>query len=615
MMRLRIFIVLGTLLIAMSGGAAAQVRLDSLIQIMDKAGTPDSILLQTAIGICEKVVNTEKSYLIPRYAARALEANPVKKDSHKRFLLLNYMGNYLWQAGRLEESAGAFNRMRALGENEQDTVIISNSLMGLGTVYYQLEDYNKAIRYYKDGLALSGNDTLLRVRFYHNLANTFSNENQMDSVLMYYQESVAYHLRKNNFRLLSIAYSNIALTYVQLKNPLKMREYLDLAMQAALKSGDPYQITAVYTLKGGMAQDKHPALAEECYKKALELAIKSMSNEQIRENLDSLSHLAEKRGRHAESLVYLRRLVILDDSLDLLEERSRMVELEQEHLETRKNNENLALEYEARKKFEIQKRRQVELFILTAVIIAVLVIVFFIGLKSYRYRMKITRTKERFYSLIAHDIRNPFSGILGLSGIIREEAEKSTDPAYHKRVVALDQSLNQVYELLETLLQWSRTESGEVKYNPEYQFISPLVDEVVALLSTNGKNKGISITNGVGGTVTARFDSNMLKTVLRNLISNAIKFSRENSNIVIKAENKNKEVQLSVSDEGVGMDQEQVSRLFTSDDGFSTPGTMNETGTGLGLTLCKNFINRHGGRIWAESKPGEGTTIYFTLPD
>jgi len=107
----------------------------------------------------------------------------------------------------------------------------------------------------------------------------------------------------------------------------------------------------------------------------------------------------------------------------------------------------------------------------------------------------------------------------------------------------------------------------------------------------------------------------MLQTIIRNLLSNAIKFSRENSTIFLSAEIHGKEVVVKVRDEGVGMNREHVDRIFTKDEGISTTGTRNETGTGLGLMLCKDFITRHGGRIWADSKPGEGTTVFFTLPD
>lgn len=186
---------------------------------------------------------------------------------------------------------------------------------------------------------------------------------------------------------------------------------------------------------------------------------------------------------------------------------------------------------------------------------------------------------------------------------------------HRKRVRSLHQSLNQVYDLLENILQWSQSETGKIAFNPRVQLLSPFVHDMICLYAASGKQKGISLENQIQSDLTARFDSNMLQTVIRNLLSNAIKFSQENSTIFLSAEIQGIEVVVKVRDEGIGMNREQLNRLFKADENISTPGTRNETGTGIGLILCKDFIARHGGRIWAESKPGEGTTMIFTLPD
>lgn len=303
------------------------------------------------------------------------------------------------------------------------------------------------------------------------------------------------------------------------------------------------------------------------------------------------------------------------DSLDLEQKKSRLQEMESVYLITRRDIAKIEGTRQAELKIIKEKNYQKTLITILSIAFAAILILFLMGLQTYRLKMKITRTKERFFSMIAHDIRNPFSGILGLSGLLNEEAEKNGNPAHRKQMRSLHKSLVQVYELLENLLQWSQSETGKIAFNPKVQLLYSFVHEVINLHTALGKQKGITLENQIQSGLTARFDGNMLQTIIRNLLSNAIKFSSENSTIFLSAEIQGKEVVVKVRDEGIGMNREQLDRLFKADESISTPGTRNETGTGIGLILCKDFIARHGGRIWAESKLGEGTTVFFTLPD
>jgi len=244
-----------------------------------------------------------------------------------------------------------------------------------------------------------------------------------------------------------------------------------------------------------------------------------------------------------------------------------------------------------------------------------LLAILLVSIRYYQMKIKIGRTKEKFFSMIAHDVKNPFSGILGLAEVLDDYAQSNSDPVRRKQMGSLHHSLNKVYELLENLLQWSQAESGKMAFNPTIQLLSPLVSEVISLLIESGVQKGIAIENQIQTGLTARFDSNMLHTIIRNLISNAIKFSRENGTVFISAEIQNKEVVIKVKDQGIGIESNKIDCLFSPREHISTKGTQNETGTGLGLLLCKEFVNRHGGKIWVESKKDEGTTVSFTLPD
>lgn len=615
-MRISKNIVIGLLvLLSYQSYALGQNHIDSLRSILDRHQVPDSIYVQSAVELCKALVNTDDEFMLPDYAIKGLKADTLNRNIESKFALYEYLGNYYWRIGRLNEAANQFNQMRLLGESSTDTANIAKSNNGLGTVYFLMEDYSKALEYYRKGLVLSGTDSLLKMRIYNNLANTFIQENIMDSVFPYYNKSVIYHQSHQNYEFLASVYTNMALAYKKLHNSIEITRNINLALEAAIKSDNPFRITSVYRTMGVLAYEQHPEMAVKCFEKALELARKSKSYDQIRSCLWSLSDLADNAGQYKKETAYLREIKNMVDSLDLEQKKSRLQEMESVYLITRRDIAKIEGTRQAELKIIKEKNYQKTLITILSIAFAAILILFLMGLQTYRLKMKITRTKERFFSMIAHDIRNPFSGILGLSGLLNEEAEKNGNPAHRKQMRSLHKSLVQVYELLENLLQWSQSETGKIAFNPKVQLLYSFVHEVINLHTALGKQKGITLENQIQSGLTARFDGNMLQTIIRNLLSNAIKFSSENSTIFLSAEIQGKEVVVKVRDEGIGMNREQLDRLFKADESISTPGTRNETGTGIGLILCKDFIARHGGRIWAESKLGEGTTVFFTLPD
>jgi signal transduction histidine kinase len=593
----------------------SQTHVDSLRRILDKKNIPDSTLVKTALQLCQAVVNTENAFLLPEYATKGLEADTLNEDIQSKLSLHGLLGNYYWQIGKLSEAADQFNKMRVIGESSTDKNIMANSLLGLGTVYYQISDFDNALKFYRNSLVLAGTDSLLMARLHNNLANTFLMKEEMDSVLSYYNLAIAYHEKHQNYRHLSICYGNLALVHLRTKNVPKIKHNINQALEAAKKTEDPYQIASIYQLMGDLAIEGHPAVAVQSYQNALALARQVKSYEQMRKNLENLSYLAEQTGNYRLALNYLQEVKQLDDSMNLEQKRFRIERLEYEYQAEILNNAELKrVQQQELESLKEQNRQKTLLLIVTIAFVALLLLLA-MSFQTYRLKIKITKSKERFFSMIAHDIRNPFSGILGLSGLLNEDAQQSEDLGFRKKMGSLDKSLNQVYELLENLLQWSQSETGKIAFNPQVQLLSPFVHEVICLHNASGKQKNIRLENQIQSGLTARFDSNMLQVVIRNLLSNAIKFSSEGTSIFVSATVQSKEVVVKVTDQGIGMTADQLNKLFKENESSSTLGTRNETGTGLGIILCKSFISRHGGKIWAESKIGEGTTVYFTLPD
>jgi len=222
--------------------------------------------------------------------------------------------------------------------------------------------------------------------------------------------------------------------------------------------------------------------------------------------------------------------------------------------------------------------------------------------------------KDKFFSIIAHDLKNPFNSIRGFADLlIRNYSEYDKEEVLTFITMIRDAS-KQAYNLLENLLHWSRAQTGRIKFDAKDIDIFELVEETMLFLESNAKEKNIQLVNNVNKNTHAFCDPNMIGTAIRNLISNGIKFTRPAGKVTVSAKPKGKSLEVSIADTGVGIDEKNADKLFRIDTSFSTSGTANEEGTGLGLILCKEFIEINNGKLSYKSKPGKGTTFVINLP-
>lgn len=236
-------------------------------------------------------------------------------------------------------------------------------------------------------------------------------------------------------------------------------------------------------------------------------------------------------------------------------------------------------------------------------------------LESYTQELRaLNADKDRFMQLLAHDLRNPFHALLGISDMLMLNIDELDLPQIHDFAKAINLTLHRTYNLLEELLLWSKSMSGKLPFKPEKLNFLEEYGNVILKLQANADQKNISINVSANQNIFLTSDKNMIRTILRNLISNAIKYSKKASLINISAENIKDSVLITVSDNGVGIKKEDLLKLWDSMNPLTTYGTNNEIGTGLGLLICKEFVERHGGKIWVESEVGKGSDFKFTLP-
>lgn len=234
--------------------------------------------------------------------------------------------------------------------------------------------------------------------------------------------------------------------------------------------------------------------------------------------------------------------------------------------------------------------------------------------KSESRLRDLNATKDKFFSIIAHDLRSPFNNILGFAAILQELVEEKGYEEAREFTEIIKTASEQAVDLLNNLLEWSRLQTGKIRFKPEKIKLMPLVDELIEFAAINARKKNISLHNYIPEELGMIADPSMISTILRNLISNAMKFTHEGGQINIFAEMRADENVIAVADNGVGMSQEFVDKLFRMEGSASTRGTKNEAGTGLGLLLCKEFIEQHGGKIWVESIKNAGSTFYISVP-
>jgi PAS domain S-box-containing protein len=227
---------------------------------------------------------------------------------------------------------------------------------------------------------------------------------------------------------------------------------------------------------------------------------------------------------------------------------------------------------------------------------------------------KLIKDREKLINIIAHDLRNPFTTILGFIELLRDDVSKNSIDNADKYLQIIHSAAKQTFELLENMLEWSKSRAGIIEFNPEVTDITLLVAESVSFFRSMESKKGIRLNFKCDNSCFVRVDRNMMEIVLRNLLTNAVKYSYHEGEVVITVHETNSDVTINIRDFGVGIEPARLKTMFDDDRKLSTPGTEMEKGSGLGLMICKEFINKHQGTICIESEIGKGSNFMVTIP-
>ncbi|KPL11233.1 MAG: hypothetical protein AMS26_20420 [Bacteroides sp. SM23_62] len=236
-------------------------------------------------------------------------------------------------------------------------------------------------------------------------------------------------------------------------------------------------------------------------------------------------------------------------------------------------------------------------------------------LKIQKEELKeLNATKDTFFSILAHDLKNPFSSLHSMSELVIQEYQNLEEEEKLKVLTNIHKSAELIYNLLENLLTWSKSQRGRIDYSPARFNLSRLIEVNINLHQVAAENKGIVLASNTEDEKYAYGDREMINTVIRNLVNNAVKFSHRGGTVQVGIVNRGEMLEVMVSDQGIGISDDNVKKVFRIDQKYKSPGTAGETGTGLGLVLCQAFVEKNGGKIWCNTREGSGSSFYFTIP-
>ena len=557
------------------------------------------------IAIIYNQINDKNKAL--EYAFKALNIANEHNIDELKANLYNLIGSLNRDLKNLELAEKYFTLAFKEWEKRKSFSGLSTAYNNLGIILDEKGDLQKALEYYTKSLELATQqgDSSGIATAYNNIGFLYARINEFDKALNNYLKSYGISVKTHQVDAAHNTLNNMASTYLKQGKLEKANETLSKALLNISNVNNPAYKQETYQLLSDLNARKGDFQKAYRYK-AIELAYADTLYTQQR-----LSSIAEMQTRY-ETETKEKEIELLKKDVELKE-----------------------LQYQKQKSFQ-QVLVSLTLLLL-AIFIGTSLILGIIRKKNKQLAEKnkelfdinqklkqseknlneLNATKDKLFSIIAHDLKNPFNALIGFSDILERNFNHLTDNEKKEYISVISESAQNLYKLLDNLLQWTRTQTGRINYIPEKFKLEPLIKQEVVNLNANAEKKRINVSVNASPAMSVYADKNSMATVIRNLLSNAIKFTDIGGTIeIIAGESKDypQMAEVIIKDSGVGIDQDDLERIFLIDGSYSTKGTANETGTGLGLLLCHEFVTKNKGRIWVNSAKGGGSEFHFTIP-
>jgi len=637
----------------------SQTYIDSLLtQLKSTANEIDNNkLLRVRLDLYTKIAEYYKDNSVDDafiYVKEALEICKKLGDNSTEAYLLNLNGLLYVFKGKPENALSLFVESLKISEDNNYYINSAQSLNYIGIVYWNLSDYDKALEYLtkSEKIYQDVGDEKGISRVLNTLSSIFYKKGEYDTALDYNQRIVKISEKLGDTRSLIATYNNMGLIYKSKKDYKNSEKYFRISLEAKIKTDNKPGIIMSYINIGELkieTGDINEAI--HLLKKAENISAQISNTELLSFSYkglaDAYKSKANQVGQDSLRLYYDRAFNYLmkydnyRDSLFSEQNNERIAELETKYKEVKKEHEIEKLTTEnMRKNYELLKFRNFRNVVIIASFSLILIVMIIIRnsyvKKKYYQELhaknnELTLTNEKlylseqslkenndakdaFFSIIAHDLKNPFTALLGLSELLKMRMDVLEKRDLIESINIIHDSSSSLYKLIENLLQWSRTQTGRISSNPMFVSLTEIVENTFSVLKTNALKKEISMQMEIDKNMIIYADVNMITTVIRNLVSNAVKYTHKGGLIKVTAVNENDSTIIRVIDNGIGINPDDLSKLFKIGNHFTTKGTANETGTGLGLVLCYDFIRHIGGVLAVESEPGKGSTFTITIP-
>ena len=603
------------------------------LALADKADYPEYKVM-AYLATSQLLTSTGDFSSALQYDNRALELDVAEKDSVNISRDYNNIGHDYFDLGEYDDAYFYFTQSYRVASVIKDTLRMLIALHNVGRVFKELGQYDQALNhlYLSKKMSEQYGDKEGIAYALHEIGDVMLRKGQYDSALTILTEALQQVNTMDIDEIHPQVLSSIASVYVSKNDFVRSLAYYDSAYTLHVKTNNRFGMAEVELGRGSvlMRQQKYD---EALLKIEQSLTISRELNARVLEikGFSQLSSLWERKGDYKKSLEYFKQYKQLEDTLFSQEMQGKLLR-DQIRFETESRDTQIAAlsKLQTSQRSELRKQEFVRniLVVVMALSGILLITVYRSGQRRRKINMlllqhqddmekrseeleRLNQVKDKFFSIISHDLRSPINALAGLLDILDKGAIKPEE--MHKHTQELKVRFNHTRTLLNNLLDWTLLQMDKLNLQAAKINLFKIVEENIQLLGSV-QDKQITLINEVPKDAIGFADSNTINLVIRNLMTNAIKFTNDGGRVLIAAKLQEKDIVVSVSDNGVGIKPEVLNILFDKTAPYTTRGTANEKGTGLGLILCKEFVEKNGGRIWVESQEDKGSTFYFTIP-
>ena len=577
----------------------------------------DSLKLIDALNKGEELYNNLPDSAVKYYEIAVHLSNSLELQELKAKALCGLAKSFYIKAD-FNESLSNFDQALKIYESLNDTIGIIYGLNGCGIALTMLSKEEEAIINHKKSmvLCLEIEDNIQLAKNLFNIAVSYESLKDYDLSLTYVDSSLLYARQYESINNIC-KYSNHKAQLQILKGDFaKAVKTIETVLET---EGFTDQWEIQYAKAGLGKAYMHLGMIEKSLDyshQALIMAQSINSKWDLKELNETLSQTYELKGDYLNSLKYHKKYKAYNDSI-FTQTRDREVNF---HLlkEQKLENHNLITRNEVIEK-QLKIRNILIISIIIIMLISIAAAVIYIRLYSIKSKLlselaELNQTKDKLFRIIGHDLKTPISVMVQFTDLLQENLEEYDSETIQKFLVLLNRSSREGFDLLTNLLSWAQSQTGELPFEPKSIKIDELLITTWDLLESQAELKQIKLVNRIQKNITVKADKHLMQIILRNIISNAIKFSYPNNQVICTIEELDSGIKFCIRDFGIGINKEQRQNIFKPGNTFSIPGTNNEKGTGLGLAICNEFVEMHGGKIWIEDVT-PGSKVCFSLPN